>query len=189
MTTFLFIRHADTDMAGTFCGHSDPDLNERGLERLSALVEQLSSEKIEKVVSSDLRRAQTTAHALAHPRGFLLELQPRLREISFGEWEGLSWNQIEERDPVYAAEWLATFPQLPAPGGESFQVFKARVLSALDGLTTSIHGPIAVITHAGVLRVVSQYLFGCTELWPETQPYCGLLRYESNVPALIGENK
>ncbi len=118
-----------------------------------------------------------------------MDLQPDLREINFGEWEGLSWEQIEQRDAIYAGQWLAAFPRLPAPRGERFQAFEARVVAALDRLMAGDHGPIAVVTHAGVLRVVSERLFGCTEPWKQPQPYCGILQYESRVPEVIGGHR
>ncbi len=196
MSTVFFIRHAETDMAGRFCGHSDPDLNARGHAQLAELVQQFSGEarqysvkRISLVVSSDLRRAASTAHAIAHASSARLELRPALREIHFGEWEGLSWEQIEQRDAAYAGQWVTAFPQLAAPQGETFPAFEARVLSALRSVTENNDDSIAVVTHAGVLRVVSQHLFGCAEPWKEAQPYCGVLRYESKGLEVTGENR
>ena len=65
MSRILFIRHAETEMAGRFCGHSDPDLNAQGRAQLMDLARLLSAETIEEVYSSDLRRALSTAQAIA----------------------------------------------------------------------------------------------------------------------------
>jgi alpha-ribazole phosphatase/probable phosphoglycerate mutase len=184
MSRVLFIRHAETEMAGRFCGHSDPDLNAQGQAQLARLAQVLSTETIEGVYSSDLRRAQSTAQAIAAGRNVALTLSPALREIHFGKWEGLTWGQIEQMDREYARKWVEGYPYVTAPAGESFRDFEARVLEEVRRL---IDGePIAVVTHAGVLRVVLKRLLGCSEqeAWQQTQGYCSVVRYEAK-----GENQ
>jgi broad specificity phosphatase PhoE len=178
LSRILFIRHAETELAGRFCGHSDPDLNAQGRAQLMDLAQLLSAETIEEVYSSDLRRAQSTAQAIATARSIPLTLRPALREIDFGQWEGLSWAQIEDRHPEYSRNWAAGYPHHPAPGGEEFYAFKARILEEVNHLLNC--GAIAVVTHAGVLRVVLQHLCGCSEreAWEQTREYCCVIRYE-----------
>jgi alpha-ribazole phosphatase len=180
MSRALFIRHAETEMAGRFCGHSDPELNPRGRTQLAALTQRLSAEPIDAVYSSDLRRASSTAQAIAAAREISQVLRPALREINFGQWEGLRWEQIEQMDPEYAREWVERYPHVPAPSGETFQSFEARVLEEVNGLLESNRETIAVVTHGGVLRVVLRHLCGCSdeEAWQQTQAYCCVVRYE-----------
>jgi alpha-ribazole phosphatase len=186
MSQVFFIRHAETEMAGRFCGHSDPDLNAQGQAQLARLAQVLSTETIAGIYSSDLRRAQSTAQALAAGRNVPVNLRPALREIHFGEWEGLSWPEIEQTDPEYARRWMDGYPHITAPEGESFALFEARILEEVDRLIHSNLGSIAVVTHAGVLRVVLRRLHGCSEqeAWQQTQPYCCVVRYEAK-----GENQ
>ena len=186
MSRVLWVRHAETEMAGRFCGHSDPDLNAPGQAQLAGLAQVLSTETIDGIYSSDLRRAQSTAKAIAAARNIPLTLRPALREIHFGKWEGLSWPEIEQMDPEYARRWVDGYPHLPAPAGESFQEFEARVLEEVNHLIDCDGESIAVVTHAGVLRVVLRHLQGCSEqeAWQQTQPYCCVVRYEAK-----GENQ
>jgi alpha-ribazole phosphatase len=181
MSDILFIRHAETDMAGTFCGHSDPDLNARGHEQIAELIDRLRSEDIGTVFTSDLRRAQTTAEAIASAFGVECRTRRALREISFGEWEGLTWKEIEQRDEVYARRWMAEYPLLPTPEGEGFRDFKQRVLEEAAFLSTKAaeRSSIAVVTHAGVLRTVLCSLHQCSEedAWRRTKPYCAIVRH------------
>lgn len=181
MSRVLLIRHAETEMAGRFCGHSDPDLNAPGQAQLARLAQILSTETIGEIYSSDLRRAQSTAQAIAAGRNIPLTLRPALREIHFGKWEGLTWAEIEHRDPAYARKWVDGYPHLPAPAGESFPRFEARVLDQVCQLIDRDAEAIAVVTHAGVLRVVLRYLHGCSEqeAWQQTQQYCCVVRYEA----------
>jgi alpha-ribazole phosphatase len=180
MSHVLFIRHGETAMAGRFCGHSDPGLNERGRNQLIPLLEQLSEEPIGFIYSSDLQRAVSTAEAIATGRNLPLVTRPGLREINFGQWEGLSWAEIERSNAEYAREWMAAYPHLPAPEGETVEAFEMRVLKEVNNILGHHDGPIAVVTHAGVLRVVLRHLCGCSEqtAWQRTQSYCCIVRYE-----------
>lgn len=184
MRRLLFIRHAETDMAGRFCGGSDPEVNERGRRQIEELLPVLkadfAAEPVQKVHSSDLRRAAATALSVAEAFSCAVEFTPALREIGFGEWEGLSWAQIERRDPALARAWCSAYPELPARGGECFQAFTARALGEVRRLLDAPgDGPVAVVTHAGVLRVVLRELCGLGEeaAWERTRQYCSFFRY------------
>lgn len=182
MDTLLFIRHAETDLAGRFCGHSNPPVNDRGLVQIEELLKALKDECIDSVYASDLSRSLITADAIGRAFGCLPVVLPDLREIDFGEWEGLCWKEIEARDCVYARRWSEGYPNLPAPGGEGFEVFRNRVLTRIDHLLgLSGQGCGAVVTHAGVMRVVLRYLCGVGEqdAWERTKAYCGFFRYEA----------
>jgi alpha-ribazole phosphatase len=180
MSRVLFIRHAETEMAGRYCGHSDPELNAQGRTQLTRLAQLLSAEPLDRVYSSDLRRARSTAQAIVAARNIPQVLRPALREIDFGAWEGMSWEQIQQLDPDFAQEWMAAYPHLPAPSGENYHAFEARILEEVNYLLAHNPGPIAVVTHAGVLRVVLRHLLGCSdhEAWQQTRSYCCVVRYE-----------
>ena len=155
----IFVRHAETDMAGRFCGHTDPQLNSRGRAQLPRLLEQLSHAEFEKIFTSDLIRARQTAEAIAHHFGLEVVRRPGLREISFGDWEGLSWTEIEIRDPERAKRWFKEYPYFPAPGGETFECFRTRVRSEIEFLAEAAEqSPAVVVTHAGFLRVACERL-------------------------------
>ncbi len=70
MSRVFFIRHAETEMAGRFCGHSDPELNAQGRMQLTELAHLLSAEPIDEVYSSDLRRARALRKRLPRPGTF-----------------------------------------------------------------------------------------------------------------------
>ena len=182
MSEILFIRHPETDMAGTFCGRSDPELNARGRIQLAELTDSLRTEEIGTVYASDLRRASATGTAIATTFGVDCRIRSALREVDFGQWEGITWEEIERRDEAYARRWIAEYPRLPAPEGESFGDFERRVLDevaflSMEAETTS--RTIAVVTHAGVLRTLLSVLHGCSEqsAWEKTKAYCSIVRH------------
>jgi broad specificity phosphatase PhoE len=105
-----------------------------------------------------------------------------LREIDFGQWEGLTWKRIKQQDEVYARRWVAEYPHLPAPDGENVLDFEQRVLGEIKFMlteATSKGRSIAVITHAGVLRAILCKLLNCSEeeAWNRTSSYCSVVRY------------
>jgi alpha-ribazole phosphatase/probable phosphoglycerate mutase len=192
MRTLLFIRHAETDMAGTFCGHSDPPVNQRGCAQIEELLGTLADESVGAIYSSDLARARTTANAIGIAFRLSPIAMPALREIGFGEWEGLSWQQIEARDAVYARRWSEAYPHMPAPGGESFEAFRARVTGAVEHLLSLADGSkIAVVTHAGVMRVALRVFCGLDEkeAWEQTKSYCGFFRYTHEETCISGGSR
>lgn len=162
MKRLILIRHAETDLAGTFCGQSDPPVNARGMQQIPALLRALQDEQIDTIVSSDLERARQTAIALAESHRASLTYERDLREIHFGQWEGLRWDELETQFPEQSQQWLQRFPSESAPGGESYESFHSRVCSALDRILSHVEDTIAIVTHAGVLRIALQHLMGCS---------------------------
>jgi alpha-ribazole phosphatase/probable phosphoglycerate mutase len=181
--TLLLVRHVETDMAGRFCGHSDPELNERGRQQLAGLLNRLSEHSIRRVYSSDLRRARQTAEAIAKHFRAELQVRPGLREIHFGLWEGLSWNEIEVRDPVLAKNWATNHPNSTAPGGESSQQFASRVRREIAFLLAeATKSPIAAVAHAGFIRVVLTNWCGVSEqeAWDRTKEYGSIVAFDTS---------
>jgi broad specificity phosphatase PhoE len=179
MSTIIFIRHCETEMAGKFCGHSDPELNIAGERQLAEVMKAIAPLDIRRILSSDLRRASRTATAIAEHLGVNVELQPALREIYFGLWEGLNWKEIENRFPQEAVRWLRDFPWQTAPKGEVYTAFTARIDAAIAPLVDEITAcattgaTTAVVTHRGVMRYALTKFFGFPEAkaWTKTAPY------------------
>jgi broad specificity phosphatase PhoE len=175
MSDLVFIRHAETDLAGTFCGQSDPPINLSGKTQVVGLIARLAIGIFDAIYSSDLLRAMETATPIAEAFDLPLYTTSELREIHFGGWEGLTWNEIEEHDRDYAHRWLESFPALPAPRGESFVAFENRVLRKVAHLRSLDKGKrTIVITHGGVLRVVLRTVLRYSDqtAWDITKAYC-----------------
>jgi broad specificity phosphatase PhoE len=170
-------------MAGRFCGHYDPELNERGRQQLAGLVNRLSQHPVRRVYTSDLRRARQTAEAIANHFGAGLHVRPELREIDFGLWEGLSWNEIEVRDAMAAKNWAENYPNSTAPAGESFEQFQQRVRREIAFLLGEVkEAAVAVVTHAGFTRAVLTSLCGVSEreAWNRTEDYGSVVALDTN---------
>ncbi|HZP03513.1 MAG TPA: histidine phosphatase family protein [Terracidiphilus sp.] len=170
MRTFVFIRHAQTAMAGRFCGQSDPELDAAGTIQLAHVVQNVARLGIQRIVSSDLRRASQTAQTISQHLGLRVEFRPALREIHFGLWEGLSWAEIEAQFPGDAQSWIQEFPMQPAPRGERYADFTERIDDEFDSLLSAPDNPAtAVVTHRGVMRYALTRFFGLSEEDASTQ--------------------
>jgi broad specificity phosphatase PhoE len=144
------------------------------------MVSRLSPEPFDAVYSSDLRRAMETAAPLARTFALPIITSDRLREIHFGDWESLSWTEIERHDATSARRWMEAFPAITAPNGESFAHFEQRILVEVHHLLSLAENKrIAVVTHGGVMRVVLRNLLGHNEeqAWDLTKPYCSSFGY------------
>lgn len=121
----------------------------------------LAAEEFDCAVSSDLRRAYDTARMI---RGHLpVERDPRWREFAFGEWEGLTWEQIAERFPEAAQRHWSSAKEYAPRGGETFASVQARVAQAIGELSRSGFSNVLVVTHAGPLHAMLHTFFGNRE--------------------------
>jgi len=141
------VRHGETPASRDrmLAGWTNVSLTDEGERQAAALRPRLAGERFDSVWASDLDRALRTARlAWGEPRQ-----DARLREMSFGGLEGQSWEALlpEERDA------LVRFSGFTAPGGESFETLRARVLSLVDSLGPGRH---LLFTHGGVVRLLSR---------------------------------
>jgi broad specificity phosphatase PhoE len=184
MSTLVFIRHGETNMAGRFCGHSDPELNAAGVHDAMRAAEAVSNMGVARIYSSNLRRASQTAAAIAQRTSIPVNYLPGLREIDFGLWERLTWQEIEIGFPEEAELWLKEFPLRSAPGGEPYATFTERVDATIADLLRETAGmTAAVVTHRGVMHYALTKFFGFAEaeVWTSTASY-GAVVIASNQP-------
>ena len=155
-TTLLLIRHGETawNTEHRIQGHLDIPLSQAGVHQAARLAERLSREPIAAVYSSELVRAWLTAAPLAQRLGLPVVAEPRIRERSFGIFEGLTLDEIAQRHPEDFRRWRARDPAWAMNDGETGQSLIDRVLQALFEIGgRHPGGTVAVVTHGGVLDV------------------------------------
>ena len=165
MTTLLLVRHGETDWNrdGRWQGHADTPLNERGREQARALAARLDGEPIAAVYASDLARARETAEIVAASLGLEVRVDPRLREIHFGGWEGLTSAEIEQRFPEEVARWRADDGANAFAGGETYARMGERVVDALSEIAAAHPTQtVLVILHGGPIRGLLAHAAGIT---------------------------
>jgi broad specificity phosphatase PhoE len=139
-------------MAGRYCGQSDPPLNDVGRSQIERAASILTTVP-QVVYTSDLLRARESAEIFARYFSAPLIVRPALREICFGEWEGLPWQEVEQRFPRESAVWLEHFPAGLVPSGERYGSFVERVKHEMDFLTAQAQShALMAVTHGGFIR-------------------------------------
>jgi broad specificity phosphatase PhoE len=151
----VLIRHARPVDAGVrVFGSLDVVLGDEGFAQAGRLVEQLADESVTAVYSSPLVRALHTALPLARKLGLQPVLVPDLREIDFGELEGLGHPELEERYAAYLP-WTENPAGVVFPGGESVADVQRRAVAAARQIADAHPGETAVVVSHGVtLRMV-----------------------------------
>ena len=164
MKRCLLIRHGLPDFPDgqrRCLGVTDIPLGEEGLSQAREMAASLPP--ITTVFSSPLTRAVQTAQAI-HKNIIILE---DLRELDYGQWDGLTFNEIRQRFPeLYAAR--ADDPTLPPPGAEPDAAVLFRFSAALAGAAEQSPGDFAVVAHGGVIALFLQSVTG----WRYKPRYC-----------------
>jgi alpha-ribazole phosphatase len=156
MFRLLLIRHGETawNQAGRYVGRTDLPLNDLGRRQAEALARRLADETIDAVYTSDYRRAAETAEEIARPHNLPVQQEPRLREIDFGLWEGLTMAEIRDRFPAELSAWRES-PRVAPPEGESIIHLVGRVSPWLEEVMGDHEGQtLAVCAHGGTFQMM-----------------------------------
>lgn len=174
MRIFL-IRHGRQN--SPLCNVNVP-LSEEGRRQAFLLGERLKSEHVEALWSSDLIRAMETADIVNESLHVPREIRTELREISFGDMEGLSDEVIADRFEDFLRDRARMERDMAYPGGESASEAAARAVPVIGELMERGYETVAVVTHGGVIRsLVAYYLhmdFSKTQLLAAHLENCGL---------------
>jgi broad specificity phosphatase PhoE len=150
-TTLLFVRHGSTlwtTPPSRYQGRTDLPLSVRGRLEAGQLADRLRAIKLDAIYSSPLRRARETAIMLADDRRMSLDIDQRIIELSYGDWEGKRHAEVERDDTAALTAWATGMA--PPPGGESRISLMRRVSGFLDDVAGE--GTIAVVAHKEVIR-------------------------------------
>ena len=153
-TRILAIRHGETawNVDTRIQGQLDIPLNDVGRWQAHRLALAMAEEGIDAIYSSDLLRALETAQAVASGSGRAIVTDTGLRERGFGEFEGLTFKEIEQRWPDQSARWRRRDPEFGPAGGEVLHDFYARSVATVTRLAAAHPGQtIAVVAHGGVM--------------------------------------
>lgn len=155
------LRHGETTLSHTLRGHLDDDLTEQGWLQMQSTIQQYMTTPVDwdVIISSPLRRCRRFAEHLADQLGLPMWVNEHIKEMYFGDWEGISTQAIYEAEP----ERLANFWQFPtqyhAPNGESLIQFKQRVMYGFEEIYVQMQrqdwNKALVVTHGGVIKLLT----------------------------------
>ena len=170
MSAFLvhLMRHGAPQTPGLLLSRTDAPSTPGGI---AACLERARALPFDALIASDLCRAARAAEAIGEPRGLPVALDPRWRELDFGDWDGLAPEHVER--PAMAAFWDDPDAN-PPPGGERWSALTARVDGALAAIPER---NTLVVTHGGAIRAALACLFGFEQrhLWAFELPYAAVV--------------
>jgi alpha-ribazole phosphatase len=162
-TCLLLVRHGESEWnrSRQYAGQQDVPLSELGREQARRLGERLKGERLTAIYSSPLQRASETAGFIGRSLGLPVLIDPNLKEIHHGLWEGLTVSQVRKKYRSEYARWRSQPQTVVMPEGESLADVAARVRTFLDRVQTQAQGGrILVCSHDATLRVLLLEVLG-----------------------------
>lgn len=152
--TIYLVRHGAiaTRYRRRFIGSTDVPLSARGRREAVKLAGMFSGLNGLQCLSSPLRRARQTARAAAPGLNGGVRSIPALREMDFGRWEGLTFDEISRKDPAGVTRWASFSPRFRFPGGEALRSFQRRLRRLERLLLRHRARHLLVVSHGGVIR-------------------------------------
>lgn len=170
------VRHTSVDVpAGYAYGQTDVPVRSSFEDEAKVVKENLSGQTFDKVWSSPLTRCVRLATYCGYPDA---EREDRIKEISFGEWEMKSWEELSS-DPR-SKEWFSDWVNVPAPSGESLQEQYKRVSTFLEEVRNSGLEKVCLFAHGGVLTCARVYAgeYDLKEAFKNVPSYGAIIKLE-----------
>ncbi len=146
------VRHGQTDwnLEGRYQGQTDIPLNATGIEQAKRLAATLDGYRFAAIYSSDLKRAHETALILAARIQCSVIVDPRLREIHQGEWEGMQFSEVVARFPAHLTQRQEQPLHARPPGGESVLEVAQRIATAANEIASRHSGQRVLLVSHGL---------------------------------------
>ena len=160
MTVFYLLRHGEPAVFGRINGRlPGVGLSVKGRAEIAVVAGRLAAEKIEAIYSSPLQRTRETAEILADRLGLPIQYREDVIELDFGEWTGLTADQIRQDERWQM--WSNCRSIAAIPGGESWRPVQDRVVGALFDLRRRHpSGSIVLVSHGDVIRAGLLFALG-----------------------------
>ena len=177
------IRHGETAWSRErrFAGSRDVPLVEEGLRQCEAVARALAGSFVEAVYASPLARARASAEVIAKPHRLAVQIEPAFREMAFGEWEGLTREEVAARFPEAYEQWRSAPHALRIKGAETLAQVAERVRRGVQELLAAHEGQtVALVSHAIVARliVLDALGLGHDRLWTVDASPAGITEIE-----------
>ncbi|MDP0488754.1 MAG: histidine phosphatase family protein [Fusobacterium sp. JB021] len=192
MSKIILIRHGETDMNkdNLYHGILDPELNNTGIKQAEKAYDIVKNLDYDKIFSSNLKRAYETAEILNY-KNLNIEISDKIRELNFGIFEGLSYNQISKKYPKELEIATKNWKTYDFKTGESPLVLQKRAVEFINSLDKNLN--YLIVTHWGIICTVLSYYFSgnLDAYWKFKVNNCGIIIIEfdeNNFPILAGFN-
>lgn len=161
MLELTLIRHGETDSGkqSRYCGYTDIELNEKGLNQAKVLSQRLKGQRFNAVYCSPLKRTAQTAGIINEGLNANIIFSEALKERNFGIWDNLTWQEILNSYPEEYECWCSNWKEFTISRGESAVDAHKRAVGFIDQLMkTNKCGSFLIVTHQGIIRSLLVYL-------------------------------
>lgn len=157
--TFTLLRHGKVEGEAALYGHTDIALSEQGRSHLEDTIEKIHAELvIDNITASPLLRCAIAARKFSEKYQIPLQLDPQLKEMHFGAWDGVPFAAMDSQWQQLEAFWASPFLTHP-PAGETLTAFAQRVIDAWENVLKSNSGQhTLIICHGGVIRIILAHI-------------------------------
>ena len=159
-----------------FRGRINIELNEMGIKQAELLAEYLSNFKINAIYSSPLKRALKTAEVIDGYHKLNVEITSGLIDFDYGEWQGLSHQEVKGKYKALYVEWIKNPHQVKIPSGESLDEVRKRATDVVSNVISKYTGTVFLVSHRVVNKVLICSLLGLdnSHFWNIKQDTCGI---------------
>ena len=192
MGKIILVRHGETNMNrdNLYHGILDPVLNETGIKQAEKAYNIIKNISYDKIFSSPLKRAYETAKILNYKK-LDIELSDKIKELNFGIFEGLSYEEISHKYPYELKESTKNWKNYNFKTGESPCELQKRSVQFINSLDKDLN--YLIVTHWGVICTILSYYFSynLNAYWKFKIDNCGIVIIEftkDNFPILAGFN-
>jgi len=159
ITTIDLLRHGEVEGDEVYRGITDDSLTDSGWQQMVTALE--NKKDWDLIITSPLQSCSEFAELIASEEDIDLELNKKLKEIDFGDWDGYSPKDILQESPELLHAWCESPTKITPPGGENYLDFKARVLQSFHNIVQENLGQkVLIITHSGVIRLILMDILG-----------------------------
>ncbi len=164
MLRILLVRHGEVEWnrVERFRGRVDLPLNATGEQQARAVARRIHQDfTVDAIYSGPLQRAWRTAEAIAEEVGRPVQVLEGLNDQNFGDWEGLTPDEVALRYPDLFKLWVSQPQRLQIPGGESFDQVRERSLAAVEEVAARHEGQtVVLVSHRAVCKILLAALLG-----------------------------
>jgi len=184
MTHIILVRHGQTEWnrIERFRGRADVPLNEIGLAQAEATGRRIAAEwQPTTIYSSPLSRAVRTADAIAGHFNLPVNVLPDLNDIDYGQWQGLTPDEVRERWPIEIDAWFNAPQTVCPPEGESLSDLRIRALKTINEIAARHEGQtVVVVGHTVINRIIllGVLRLGNDRFWRLRQETCAINCFE-----------
>ncbi len=157
----FLVRHGAAEGAdGIAVGQVDLPLSPAGADSIRRLAASWAGPAPDLLLASDLARAASSAAIFAERWDLPVEIDERLREMDFGDWDGRPWSEVKEADEAFFRRWMDSWWDRPPPGGESFGDVARRAESWLAEILDRPGRTVVAVAHGGTIRTALGHALG-----------------------------